>query len=146
MNVKPAIGFLTKDGQAPFTDKVAAILQWMTNNSNYPTPAPTLPVVQTAFSSYKVAAADAVQGGKQNTAIRNARRDELVALLRQLSSYVSAAANGDLEVLLSSGFPVQKPSRTPIGPLPAPDAPVLAQGPVTGSLGASASPLYGASS
>ena len=146
MNVKPAIGFLTKDGQAPFTDKVAAILQWMTNNSNYPTPSPALPVVRTAFDSYKVAAADAVQGGKQNTAIRNARREELVALLRQLSSYVSATANGDLEVLLTSGFPVQKPSRTPIGPLPAPDAPVLWQGPVTGSLGASASPMYGASS
>ena len=39
---------------------------------------------------------------------------------------------------------MQKPSRTPIGPLPAPEAPVLWQGPVTGSLGASASPLDGA--
>jgi hypothetical protein len=64
----------------------------------------------------------------------------------QTSQYVSATANGNLEVLMSSGFPVQKPSRVPIGPLAAPDAPVVVQGPVTGSLKATATPLYGASS
>ncbi|MCE9611619.1 MAG: hypothetical protein K8R23_15585 [Chthoniobacter sp.] len=144
--MKPAIGFLTKDGQGSFTDKVAAILQWMTNNPSYPNPVPDLGTVQTAFTAYKVATADASQGGKQNIAVRNARREELTGLMRQLSSYVSATANGDLEVLISSGFPVQKPSRTPIGPLPAPDAPVVVPGPVTGSLKATSTPLYGASS
>jgi hypothetical protein len=57
---------------------------------------------------------------KENTAIRNARRPELVSLLRQLANYVSATANGNLETLISSGFPIQKTTRTPIGPLPAP--------------------------
>ena len=146
MNVKPAIGFLTKDGQGAFADRVAAILQWMTGNQSYPNPVPALGAVQTAFDSYKVAAADAAQGGKQNTAVRDARRQELTGLLRQLASYVSATDNGNLEVLISSGFPVQKPSRTPIGPLPAPDAPVVVQGPVTGSLKATSAPVYGASS
>jgi hypothetical protein len=59
MNVKPAIGFLTKDGQGSFTDKVTAILQWMTNNPSYPNPAPALGTVQAAFDTYKVATADA---------------------------------------------------------------------------------------
>jgi hypothetical protein len=145
MNVKPAIGFLTKDGQAAFAEKVTTILQRMTNNPHFTTPLPTLAVVQTSFDTYKVAAADAVDGGKQETAIRDARRAELVALLRQLASYVSATANGNLEVLISSGFPVQKTGRTPIGPLPAPSAPVVSQGPVTGALVAVASPVYGAS-
>ena len=81
MNVKPAIGFLTKDGEAPFTDKVTTLLEWMTNNAKYPTPTPALTVVQTAFDAYKVATADAAQGGKENTTIRNARRAELVSLL-----------------------------------------------------------------
>lgn len=144
MNVKPAIGFLIKDGQAPFTDKVAAILQWMTNNPNYPTPTPPLATVQTAFDAYKVATADAAQGGTENTAIRNARRDELVALLRQLANYVSATANGNMEVLRGSGFPVQRPTRTPIGPLPAPFPPTVTQGPVSGALNAISSPVYGA--
>lgn len=146
MNVKPAIGFLTKDGQGSFTDKVTTILQWMTNNPSYPSPAPALGTVQAAFDTYKVATADASQGGKQNTAMRNARRETLAGLLRQLASYVSATANGNLEVLMSSGFPVQKATRTPVGPLPAPDAPVVVQGPVTGSLKATSTPLYGASS
>jgi hypothetical protein len=144
MNVKPAIGFLTKDGEAPFTDKVTTILEWMKNNPKYPTPSPTLAVVQTAFDAYKVATADAAQGGKENTAIRNARRAELVSLLRQLANYVSATANGDMEALLSSGFPPQKDVRTPIGPLPAPNAPVVSQGPVTGSATAVTTPVYGA--
>lgn len=143
MNVKPAIGFFTKDGEAPFTDKVTTLLEWMTANPKYPTPSPTLAVVQTAFSAYKVATAEAAQGGVANTAARDARRAELVSLLRQLANYVSATANGDLETLISSGFPIQKPDRNPIGPLPAPFAPAMAQGPVTGSLSAVVSPIYG---
>lgn len=146
MNVKPAIGFLMKDGQAPFTDKVTAVLQWMTDNPNYPTPTPPLATLKTAFDTYKVATADAAQGGTENTAIRNARRDELVSLLRQLASYVSATANGNMEKLRSSGFPVQKPTRAPIGPLPAPFPPTVTHGPVSGSLDAVSSPVYGATS
>jgi hypothetical protein len=144
MNVKPAIGFLTKDGEDSFTTKVAALLEWMTNNDNYPTPTPTLKTVDTAFNAYKVATAEAVQGGKEKTAIRNARRAELVSLLRQLANYVSATANGDLETLISSGFPIQKSVRTPIGPLPAPDAPNVSQGPLSGTLRAVISPVKGA--
>src|SRR2546430_286620 len=143
MNIKPAIGFLTKDGEAPFTEKVSALLAWMTANPKYPTPSPTLAVVQTAFDAYKVATAEAAQGGVANTAVRDARRTELVALLRQLANYVSATANGDLETLISSGFPIQKPDRTPIGPLPAPFSPTVSPGPITGSLRAVAGPIYG---
>ncbi len=143
MNVKTAIGFLTKDGEALFTDKVTTILEWMTDNTQYPTPTPALTVVQTAFDAYKVATADAALGGKEKTAARDARRAELVSLLRQLANYVDATANGDLEQLMTSGFPTQKTQRTPIGPLPAPDAPNVSQGPVTGTLRAVISPLNG---
>ena len=146
MNVKPAIGFLTKDEQAPFTEKVTTIVEHLKNNPNYPTPTPALPAVETAFAAYKVATTDAVQGGLENTAIRDARRAELVALLRQLASYVNGTANGDMPKLLSSGFPVQKQVRTPIGPLLAPAAPVVTQGAVTGSITVAAPPVYGASS
>ena len=49
-----------------------------------------------------------------------ARRAELVALVRELASYVQVECKGDLEVLVSSGFPIQKPVRNPIGELPVP--------------------------
>lgn len=145
MNVKPAIGFFTKAGEAPFTDKVATILEWMKLNPDYASPSPTLAVVQTAFNAYTLATAEAAQGGVGHTEARNARRAELVALLRQLSNYVSATANGNLETLISSGFPIQKTSRTPIGILPAPSAPSASRGPVTGSMRALTPPVNGAS-
>ena len=56
MNIKPAIGFLTSDGQAPFTEKVTTILEKMKNNASFPTPTPALATVQTAFDAYKVGA------------------------------------------------------------------------------------------
>lgn len=66
--------------------------------------------------------------------------------MRQLASYVSATANSNLEKLMRSGFPVHKTDRTPIGPLLAPEAPVVSQRPVPGTLAAASSPVYGASS
>ena len=119
MNIKPAIGFLTRDGQASFAERVTVILQKLTGNPSFPSPTPALPAVQTAFDAYTVAAANAVKGGVQAMVIRNALRAELVAMLRQLASDVATTASGNLEKLLSCGCPVQKPNRTPIGPLPA---------------------------
>ena len=144
MTVKPAIGFLTKDGDAQLDQDTETIIASMTGNANFPTPSPTLAVITTALSAFTVALADAADGGVEKTAIKNARRAELVSLLRQLSSYVFATADGDMTKLLSSGFPAQKTSRSPIGPLPAPMTPVLSQGPVTGSLSASTPPIGGA--
>jgi hypothetical protein len=49
-----------------------------------------------------------------------------------------------LTILLSSGFPIQKPEHYPIGDLPAPAAPTLTLGVHSGSLNASVPPVYGA--
>jgi hypothetical protein len=144
MTVKPAIGFLTKDGDAQLDQDTETIIASMTGNANFPTPSPTLAVITTALSAFTIALADAADGGVEKTAIKNAKRAELVSLLRQLSSYVFATAGGDMTKLLSSGFPAQKTTRSPIGPLPAPITPVLSQGPVTGSLNASTPPVSGA--
>lgn len=144
MIAKPSIGFFTKDGEAMFTDKVTTILTWMTGNPDYPTPSPAFAVIQPAFDTYKVATADAALGGKEKIAARDARRSELVSLLRQLANYVSTTANGDMETLLSSGFPVQKYTRTRVGPLDAPDSPLLSAGKNTGELKAAIAPVYGA--
>lgn len=135
---------MTKDSDAQLDQDVETIIASMTGNANFPTPSPTLAVITTALSAFTVALADAANGGVEKTAIKNARRAELVSLLRQLSSYVFATADGDMTKLLSSGFPAQKTNRSPIGPLPAPASPVLSQGPVSGSLGASTPPVNGA--
>src|SRR5258707_4387630 len=144
MTVKPAIGFLTKDGDAQLDQDTETIIASMTGNANFPTPSPTLTVITTALSAFTIALADAADGGVEKTAIKNAKRAELVSLLRQLSSYVFATSNEDMTKLLSSGFPAQKTARPPIGPLPTPATPFLSQGPVTGSLSALSPAINGA--
>ena len=144
MVVKPAIGFLTVSSDALLVTGAQTIVTAMTTNPDYPTPTPTLATVTTALNAFIVAIANAADGGKEETAIKNAKRAELTSLLRQLASYVGVTCGNDMAKLLSSGFPTQKPNRSPIGVLPAPDAPVATPGPLTGQLDAVSAPVFGA--
>jgi hypothetical protein len=138
-------GWLTKDGEGQFSGKVSAGIQGMTGNTNFTTLAAAVTAVGTSYDSYLLAKADAVHGGVEQTEIRNARRADLVELVRGLISNINAIANGDTEKLLSSGFPLRKTVRTPVGPLSTPMAPRVGQGPTTCTLKASTLPIYGAS-
>ena len=71
-----------------------------------------------AILDYKTAG-----GGKQLAAAVLARTAEVSSLVRQLAAYVTATANGNMENLLLSGFPTQKPTRQKIGKLAGPEAP-----------------------
>jgi hypothetical protein len=145
MVVKPAIGFVSTDTDALLVTDTKTIIVAMTNNPNYPSPSPTLAAVTTANSDFATAIANAANGGKELTAIKNAKRAALSALLRELASYVHVACKGDLAALLSSGFPIQKPSRTPAGVLPAPVTPVLSLGARSGEMDAYTKPMANAS-
>ena len=118
----------------------------LTGNPSFATPSPTLASTTTALSAFTVALADAANGGTELTSIKNAKRAELVSLMRQLASYVTVTCNGDMTKMLSSGFIYQKPTRSKIGQLPAPGTPMVKQGGVSGQLNASTPPIYGASS
>jgi hypothetical protein len=144
MIVKTSIGFLMTNSDPQLIVDVQSAITGITGNPNFATPTPTLAIVTTALNAFTVALADAANGGLQLTAIKNAKRVELVSLMRQLASYVTITSNGDLAVLLSSGLPIQKPARTPIGVLPAPETPILKQGALTGEIDASTPPVPGA--
>jgi hypothetical protein len=144
MVVKPSIGFLSVSTDALLVTGTQTIVNSLTNNPDYPTPTPTLVTVTAALNAFMVAIADAAAGGKEQTAIKIAKRAELVSLLRQLASYVGVTCGGDMAKLLSSGFPTQKPNRTPIGVLPAPNTPVVAPGALSGQLDAVSAPVFGA--
>lgn len=95
----------------------------MTGNTNFPPPYPpptpaltALSAAQTAFQSTLIAAAT---GSKEETATKDAARKILAGILQQLAIYVNIVSNGDVAMMLSSGFPVSKQS-SPIGPLPKP--------------------------
>jgi hypothetical protein len=138
-------GWLTKDSEDMFSGKAAAGLYSTTGNPVYSSLASAVTACQSAFDAYLIAKSNASQGGVDLTSIRNTARADSVALFRALVSNINAIANGDVDKLLSSGFPLRNSNRTPIGPLAAPFAPTLAQGPTTGTLKASVPAVYGAS-
>lgn len=144
MITKPAIGFLNSTSDALLVTGTETIVNSMTSNPDYVTPVPALATVTTALNAFTVALSNAADGGKEMTAIKNAKRAELVSLLRQLASYVGVTCGSDMAKLLSSGFPTQKPTPTPIGVLPAPAAPAVTLGSLSGELDAVTPPVFGA--
>jgi hypothetical protein len=143
MIVKAAIGFLNEDTDDQLIANVQAAVQGLTNNTYFPTPAPSLEVMNTALATFINALAAAANRGKVEIANKNAKRAELVSLMRQLASYITVTAGGDMTKLLSSNFPIQKPVRSRIGQLPAPKSPELKRGRVSGELEGATVPIYG---
>ena len=103
---------------------VRNVITLMTDNTQYPTPTPSLAALTTSVNAFETAVHEALDGGKIIIATRNAARVELLALMRQLAAYVQASCNADLLALIGSGFDaVRAPS--PVGVLPAPQNPRL---------------------
>jgi hypothetical protein len=132
--VKPAINFFSTDTDAQLIIRVHGIIQALTGNADYPNPVPPLSLVSDAQHAFEAACANAALGGMLLTAIKNAKRGELVSLIRQLASYVTVACHGDLPTLLGSGFSIHKPTRDKIVRLPTPQTPVLRHGAQTGQI------------
>jgi hypothetical protein len=124
----------------------AVVVLSLTNNVDiYATPVPGIPLVQTALDTLATDQAATADGNRAATVKRDNSRLVLANLVRQLAAYVTVACKGDLHNLILSGFPPQKTTRTPIGPLPAPQNLVVKHGVVSGVLNASANPVFGAS-
>lgn len=109
-----------------------AIISGMTGNAAFPTPAPPLAAIQSALAGFNEALGTAKDGGKAETAAKNAARLELAAQVRTLGQYIEDTADGNLEHLLSSKFPLQK-ERAPLDIQPAPANLRLKQGRISGS-------------
>ena len=144
MIVKTSITFLLAASDEQLIATTQGVIAGLTGNTHFPSPVPPLPVLSGALDAFSVAVGEAANGGKELTAAKNAKRAALASLLRQLGSYITIQCDGDMEMLLSSQFPIQKPGRSPIGALPVPQAPALKQGANSGSVDAATGPVYGA--
>jgi hypothetical protein len=145
MVVKPAISWITNDSDPLLINDTTVVITSLGNNvSVYSTPAPPLDVVETALTNFSDGVAVAATGSQADTIQKNNLRLILMNLLRQLSSYVLVACQGDMQKLVLSGFPIQKPTRQAIGQLPAPANVTLDHGMTSGSLVAAANPVFGA--
>ncbi len=89
------------------------IVTAMTGNANFPSPVPTLDKVSDAIQNFSDALAAAKMGDKAKVAIKTDMRNALITMLLNLADYVTATANGDRAMLISSGFKVSKGTRNP---------------------------------
>lgn len=98
-----SLGFaqLPDSGLSEFYTTVNASLP---GNAAFPNPPVTPADLETAGDTFIAKLAAASNGGKLETAEKNAARADLIAVLRQLASYVQTVAGDNLPVLLSSGF------------------------------------------
>ena len=109
------------------------VVTMLTGNPNYTTTFPTLATVTTAIDNLDAANNAALGGGRVAISARKVAKAEVLSLMRQLAAWVQAHCQNDRTILLSSGFETTK-TPTPIGPLIAPDSPIVTHGSNSGSL------------
>lgn len=105
----------------------------MFNNPLFVTPLPTLAVLQDAIKAYSTALDLAATRQMAAVSDKNSRKVSLVNVLRSLGNYVTAIADGDNNVINTSGFEHNR-APEPADPLFAPPAPKLFAGSNAGSL------------
>ena len=88
------------------------IVQMMTNNPAFPTPTPTIAVLNAAVSDLHAAETAALSRAKGSATVRNDKRTTLVSLLQQLRGYVQSVADATPEtgaaIIESAGLAVRK--------------------------------------
>ena len=81
-----------------------AVRTAMQDNPAFPHPPVALADLETLTAGFNAALAAQDMGGKTATIDKNAKRDQLVGMLRQLVAYVQLVAGNDAVLLASSGF------------------------------------------
>src|SRR5881398_2326910 len=100
---------------ADFGTKAEAIAAAIAQHVDvFPTPVPSLSVITDAIGVYLEALVNAKSLDKTAVSIKNQRRADLDDLHGQLGRYVMQVANGDITILIASGFELAKtPEPTP---------------------------------
>jgi hypothetical protein len=99
---------LSRLNAVQLVSKAQDIVDAMTDNTNFPTPTPALASITAKIEMLETAIRKAQWRDKRFMAARNEQMVELKKMLMTLSEYVSITAQGDREVILSSGFGVAK--------------------------------------
>ncbi len=113
--------------------KVRLIISEMTGNANFPTPNPTLTEVTTTNDEFEAAGIAAETGGSYEKALRDNKKETVVATMHNLGAYVLYTAAGNALVAQSSGFSIAKPP-SPSDPIYKAQNLVLEEGDAPGGL------------
>src|SRR5438874_1875030 len=134
MITKPAISFINSSSNPDLVTKVNTITDAMTDNPNYPGQQSGIADVVTLNTAFQAAITAAADGGKLARADPVTKRAALVDRVRILALYVQMHCNKNMDILLSSGFPVQKPTRTAATLLSTPMVQTIKPGMLTGTV------------
>lgn len=105
--------FKTTNGFAALTDSELVtrsnyIVTAMTGNPHFTTPTPELADVIAAINGFENALEVALQGNRNDIALKNQRRNELITILHLLSNYVLFTAQNNEVIAKSSGFTISR--------------------------------------
>lgn len=118
--------------EAAMVPATSFIIESMTDNAAYPEPPVKTTVLQTLLNSYSTALAEATSRDRNKIAVKNQLRKQLNVALAQNGRYVNMMADGDVPMLVSSGYTLAKQPEPRY--IVSPKAPVIKQGINSGSL------------
>ena len=113
----------------------ATVIAAMTGNAFFPTPTvPAIADLQELLTNYNNAAAAAATRDKNAVIAKGVARLSLIEALQALARWCMSQANGDRQMLESTGFPLRKPTPQPRPEIPAPTNLQVTDGPVPFSM------------
>jgi hypothetical protein len=104
---KVSISF-SRFSDANFEQKTEHILQSMKNNTDFPTPSPTMEDYEAAVVRYSASLTAAATLDRNAVAEKNEARQDLEVLSTQLGNYVMTTSKGNVKMLTASGFTLTK--------------------------------------
>ena len=134
----------TKYTDARLYTRANHILDKMYGNPHFVDLQPLLITLREATTTYIAALAKTQSSSKENTALKNQAREALIVLLKQIAGRVQTISDGDRNIILSSGYDVNK-KWSKVGPLSKPTNFKLKQGNNKGSIYLVCDPIAGAS-
>ena len=144
-NSKVIVDFsTTKYTDARLYTKANHIIDKMDGNPHFADVQPLLTALREATTTYTAALAKTQSGSKEATALKNQAREALIVLLKQIAARVQTISEGDRNIILSSGYDVNK-KWSKVGPLSKPTNFKLQQGSNKGSIYLVCDPIAGAS-
>src|SRR5438552_14582368 len=81
-----------------------AVLKGLTANLNFTNLPINLDVLKAALDAYAAALIDAQDGSKKAIALRNRLGEDLIRILRTLTTFVQLNCKDDMNIFLTSGF------------------------------------------
>lgn len=124
--------------------RASKILDALTDNENFPTPSPSLTILELALNDFNGKVIAGPTGNKAHTVLKRKSRRELLKVLKKLGFHINEHARSIAD-LFSSGFPLASfPNRKNTEIPNIPIGLILGDGPHSGKIKLNFSPVKGA--